>query len=242
MQAELIDYQIAANQGDTRLKSFSLSVAATDALTLKSDSIADANILLRALATIIHPVKGVYRFQGHPVDFASYRNLLPVKRKIGYIGPQAALISNKTIRENLLLMRYYAENTLRLHLRERTLDLCRRFELEAVLDRRPAEAGRLQVHQAIAIREIVKNPHILILERPEDFVGHDKIGVLRDLIAARHQAGTPVIFTSHDHDLNQEIATRQITLTGGCLQHASKRNKGGNATTIGVDFMPVDMR
>ena len=36
-------------------------------------------------------------------DLKAYRDMLPCKQKIGYIAPDAALISNLTLRQNILV-------------------------------------------------------------------------------------------------------------------------------------------
>ncbi len=76
-------------------------ISAGDVCSLTSDNADDANLFLRALATLEVPASGEYFFQGERLDFSSYVNLLPYKRRIGYISPEASLIGNRTLRENL---------------------------------------------------------------------------------------------------------------------------------------------
>jgi ABC-type molybdate transport system ATPase subunit len=48
------------------------------------------------------PGAGNLSIQGKTKRPERYRDMLPCKRKIGYIAPDAALISNLTLRQNIL--------------------------------------------------------------------------------------------------------------------------------------------
>jgi len=50
---------------------------------------------------------------------------LPIKRKIGYISSDLALISNRTLLDNLLLLKTYFEDTLSEELPDDMAELCR---------------------------------------------------------------------------------------------------------------------
>jgi hypothetical protein len=70
-------------------------------------------------------VGGTYRFNGEMVNLKDYRQCLAVKRQIGYVAADAAMISNRTIRENLLLTRFYYENDLTIDIDQKTEALCK---------------------------------------------------------------------------------------------------------------------
>ena len=80
-----------------------LAVAPGDVIAIQTPRHNDARHLLRVMATLSIPENGTYRFKNSPVDPKNYRQCLPVKRQIGYVADDSALISNRTIRENLLL-------------------------------------------------------------------------------------------------------------------------------------------
>jgi ABC-type lipoprotein export system ATPase subunit len=132
-------------------------------------------LLLRALATLIRPVSGTFFFSGEQLDFSDYRRLLPIKRRIGYVAQDAALLSNRTLRQNLLTMRYYFENSLRIAIDPEVEQLSERLGLKGELDRLPADVDPVMRHIAIAVREVSKSPELLLLDRPEEAMGRERL-------------------------------------------------------------------
>ena len=92
--------------------------------SIKADLPDDAHLLLKGIAMLERPANGAYRFMEKKINFSDHRNLLPYKKKIGYITSDASMISNMSIRENLLLMRYYFENSLSLDIKDNVKNLC----------------------------------------------------------------------------------------------------------------------
>jgi ABC-type polar amino acid transport system ATPase subunit len=171
---------------------------------------------LRALATLVYPVSGEYHFQGRLLAFDDYRKLLPVKRKIGYVGADAALVSNRTILENFLLMRYYFENTMAIQLHEEAALLCRRCGLTDKLGLRPANLNPLDARLAIYIRELAKKPAVLLLERPEDIMIPSEnyrglVSHFKELIST----GLPVVMISYDPGFIDRFATKVVQIRSG---------------------------
>jgi ABC-type ATPase involved in cell division len=213
--SELSDYVLAPIGTGSGLNRFNFTISKGDACSIKSDSRDDARLLLKALATLIYPTKGVYLFYGEKLDFTDYRKLLFCKREIGYIALDSAMLSNRTIRENLLFMRHYFENSLDISLDEKTKKLCRDFRIYDKLDIHASKLDRMDLRVAIAIRELTKRPKLLIVERPEDLVSHIKRGlflkILNDMIIAK----IPMVFLSYSEGLIRELANKKITIENG---------------------------
>ena len=209
---ELTDYAIASSNGNRNLNLFHFTISRGDVCSVQTDFLDDASLFLRALATLTVPSKGSYRFQGKRLDFSDYRKLLPVKRQIGYIAPETAMLSNRTIRQNFLLMRSYFEDSLSLTLDDEVFRLCQLFNLVDKLDLRPAQLDPIDLRAAIMIRELTKSPSLLVLERPEFFVGQSSLNMFMDMLQSLFAAHIPVVFLSEDTALNRRFATREITI------------------------------
>ena len=176
----------------------------------------DGHLFLRALATLVAPVHGTFRFQGRLLAFNDYRNLLPIKRTIGYVGTGTALISNRTILENLLLMRYYFENTLAIKLNETVAKLCRQCGLSDKLGLRPANLNPLDLQLVVYIREVAKQPVVLLLDRPEDIMipSNSYKGLIlhfEELVST----GLPVVMLSYDPEFVSRFATKVVQIQAG---------------------------
>ena len=213
----LVDYTIDSPERDCCLNKLNFGLSQGDAFAIIADSPDRAHMFLKALAMLVKPVSGEFYFKDKKVDFSDYRNLLPCKKKIGYIASDAAMISNITVRENLLYMRYYFENSLSLSLDEKADNLCKIFSIHDKLNVRPGKLRSVDLRIAIAIRELSKSPDLLLLERPEDFIGHTNFDlfteVLRDLVLTK----LPIVFISYDKDFIEEFSNKKIFLKDGTL-------------------------
>jgi len=214
---ELSDYSLPATGSGSGLKNIYFAVSGGDVCFIQSESINDAHIFLKALATLVRPDNGTYRYMGETIDFSDYRKLLPFKKKIGYIGQDAAMISNRTIRENLLLLRYYFENSLSLALDENVVQLCNLFDLQNKLDIRPGELRPVELRTAIAIRELTKSLDILLLERPEDYFGHSRLDLFNEILKDNIEQGHAVVFSSNDQSFIEAFSNRKILIADGTL-------------------------
>jgi len=213
----LVDYIIDSSEEDCGLDKLDFALSPGDAFAIIADSPDRAHMFLKTLAMLVKPVSGAFYFKDKKVDFSDYRNLLPCKKKIGYIASDSAMIGNITVRENLLYMRYYFENSLSLSLDEMTKKLCQNFGIYDKLDMRPGSLRNIDLRTAITIRELTKSPDLLLIERPEDFIGHTSLDlfteVLRDMVLTK----LPIVFISYDKAFIEEFSNKKIFFKGGTL-------------------------
>ena len=191
-----------------------LAIAQGDVVAVVSDPPIDCRHMLRVLATLDRPDRGTYRVNGDMVSLTDYRRSLAVKRRIGYVAADAAMISNRTLWENFLLTRFYYENDLTIDIDKTTEALCRDAGLFPHLHSRPSELSDSELLRAITIREMGKEPAVMLIDRPENFLEMvDADGIfnhLKNMI----QSGMPVVFSSHNSKMN-DLANRRLTLAGG---------------------------
>ena len=219
---ELLDYHLDAMGTGCDFNSIYFELAKSDICQIQTDSTDDAHNFLKALATLVRPVSGRYRFMGEDINFSDYRKLLPIKKKIGYIGQDATMVSNRTVRENLLLMKSYYENSLSIPLDEKVSTLCKRYSLQNKLDVRPGKLRPVDLRTAIAIRELTKSFDVLLIDCPEDYFGHSPSDPFDEIFRNIHHTGKAVVFFSRDHDFAETYANRKILITKGTLAKVSQ--------------------
>lgn len=214
---EMSDYTLVPRGSGHGLHDFYFALSPGDVCAVDAQISDDATLFLRSVATLVRPVQGIYRYDGHRINLSSYKDMLACKAKIGYIGPDAALISNLTIRQNILIQRYYHENDLTIDLDEKLQSLCDRLGVCRKLDMRPADLNAMEVQMAIVIREISKSPQVLLLDRPEDFIGHAKFDILVEIFNNWIAKKRPVVFLSYDRRLIRRFANRKVLIAKGSL-------------------------
>ncbi|MBW1988556.1 MAG: hypothetical protein JRI97_03325 [Deltaproteobacteria bacterium] len=184
----------------------------------------DARLFLRALASLAPPLSGIFSYRGQYLEGAGYRGLLPYKRKVGYIGADSVLLCNRSLGENLVFARKYFEEDSG---HQDILSLCRFFGIEEKLCHRPAAANPEDVRLALIVRELCKNPEILLVERPDHELDvwryHKFLEILR---TRREQQGTALVLYSMDQTAGT-LCNRAVSIENGRLYGSSKEIPAG---------------
>jgi ABC-type lipoprotein export system ATPase subunit len=230
---ELSNYTLPPVGSGHGIRNFAFSVTTGDVCAVDAQNPDDAHQFLRALATLVYPSNGCFRFNGEPLSLKNYKELLNFKKKVAYIAPDAALISNLTVKQNILLHRYYFENDLAIDLDDKLLTLCDTFGITRKLDSRPVDLNSAERQTAIAVREISKAPVLLLLDHPEDFAAHTRLDLLSQLFTTWIDQRKPVVFVSYDRRLIRRFANRKIQIVQDALTTVSIKTGTYHRQTAG---------
>lgn len=216
---ELKDYVLSAEKTGvgSGLGPLTLALEPGKVYVLKTDSANDAHLFFRGLATLVSPSRGTYRYKGDDLFFPDYRRLLWAKKTMGYLTSDTALISNRSIRENLTLGRAYFHNDMSGILDSETMDLCRDFGIDGILEQRPANLGVPDNRSAMMVREIAKKPDILLLEYPEEFClsGGNTLEILIETIQKKLEQGMSLIFLTYEEDFSRCFSGETLEIREG---------------------------
>ena len=191
---ELREYAHAPTGRGKGLQKFSFSLSPGDAFSLHADRIDDAHLFLRALATLEPPEEGTYLFKDDALDFTKSSQLLPVRRSIAYLGTDASLIGNRTLRTNLLFGRYYHENRLDLELNDDVLSMCRLLGIEDKLDLRPAQVALEDARAAVIVREMTKGAEVLLIEQAFVVLARPVVELYIEMMRKAVDSGIPCVY------------------------------------------------
>lgn len=214
---ELSNYSLSPKGTGAGLHGFDFDLSRGDVCSIYSDSPDDACLFLKALATLAYPSNGTYQFDGKQLDFLDYRKLLGVKKDIGYIACDSAMLSNRSVRDNLMFMRYYYENSHSISLDYETEKLCRDFGLINKLDTQAANVDPFFIKMAITIREFAKASKLLLIERPEEVIGHNKFALFIDVLQDKLISKIPLVFFSYNVEFTEKFSNRSVRILNGVL-------------------------
>lgn len=215
---DLENYALPESEESTGIETFSISISRGDICWLDADVSEDALLFFKALATLIPPLSGTYCCEGERLDFTKPHTLLALKKTIGFITTHSALISNRSIRENLTLMHSYADNNLSARIDDETFALCRHFSIADKVDLRPEKLEQSDRRAAVVIREIAKASRLLLLEKPEIYLGHAGFCLFDWLLRGLMDDGVPMVFTSDDKNFIDSVSNRALVLHNGQLR------------------------
>ena len=138
--------------------------------------------LLRICATMYPPTSGTVTLFGRITNEMSFKDLLLIKRSIGFVERVSSLISNKSLFENVTLGLRYHNNISINEARRHAHTFLLHFDLLENINDRPARIPPEKLRMALFCRELVLAPNLLILEKPSYGLSRDELEFLMEAI------------------------------------------------------------
>lgn len=200
----------------------SFSVRRQERLAIMGTSGCGKSTLLRLVLGLIRPVAGSIRLADRDIMKLSGNELNAVRREIGMVFQNAALISSINVRDNLALPLTELTDKSRADV-DRIVD--EKLRIVGMLDTKtklPAElSGGMRKRVAIA-RALVMEPKLILFDEPGS--GLDPVGtaVIDRLIVSLSEASTTCVVVTHNLASAFRIATQVAMLHGGAILEAGK--------------------
>ena len=199
------------------LKGVSLRLDKGETLVVMGGSGSGKTVLLRLIDGLIRPDSGSIRLFGQHIEHLSEEELLPIRRRLGYVFQGAALFDSLTVEENVgYPLREHAEVG-EAEIRDRVLHFLSLVGLdEKVLPLLPAElSGGMRKRVGIA-RALIGQPEGLLFDEPTAGLDPTNSKLVGELIS---ELGTGVcdtaIVVTHDLELAKTVADRVAVLIHG---------------------------
>ena len=199
------------------LRGLSLEALKGETLVVMGGSGSGKTVLLRHIAGLIQPDRGQVKVFGQNIEALSEEELLPIRRRMGFVFQGAALFDSLSVHENVA---YPLREHTRLsedRIRARVVAALARVGLaEDVLPLLPSElSGGMRKRVGIA-RALMVEPDIMLYDEPTAGLDPTNARLVADLIS-EVQAGvcdTSIVVT-HDLELTRAVATRVAVLIDG---------------------------
>jgi phospholipid/cholesterol/gamma-HCH transport system ATP-binding protein len=199
------------------LRGVSFTVDKGETLVVMGGSGSGKTVLLRTVAGLIRPDGGQIQVFGIDVGRLSEEELLPIRRRMGYVFQGAALFDSLSVYENVAFP--LREHTSRgeAEIRGRVVEVLSLIGLgEDVLAKLPSElSGGMRKRVGIA-RALVIEPEMLLFDEPTAGLDPTNSRIVAELIV-KLKGGvcdTSVVVT-HDIELARTVADRVAILMDG---------------------------
>lgn len=185
------------------LGSFHLKVkfeAENNVLALLGASGCGKSMTLRCIAGIETPDRGRIVLDGVTLfDSAAHVNLVPQKRRVGYLFQQYALFPNMTVMQNIACgVRDQGDKK---EARARVGEMIAAMHLEGMEHKKPHQLSGGQQQRAALARILVNAPEVLLLDEPFSALdSHLRFQLENEVRSAIRRFGKTVLLVSHNRD------------------------------------------
>lgn len=207
-----------------KIGNFSLDVAFSageEMFALLGASGCGKSMTLKCIAGIETPDEGKIVLNGRTLfDSEKKINLIPQKRKVGYMFQDYALFPNMTVEKNIMAgMGKKPEKAI-------VQDYIRRFRLEGLEHHLPRQLSGGQKQRVALARMMTSQPEILLLDEPlsalDSFLKWQVEEELQDLLS---EIGKTVLFVSHSRDEVYHLCDRICVLEKGHMETIQEKKE-----------------
>jgi phospholipid/cholesterol/gamma-HCH transport system ATP-binding protein len=214
--AELLDVRKRFD-GNEVLRGVSLTVPPGETMVIMGGSGSGKTVTLRLIAGLIRPTSGIVRVFGRRLDNLSEEELLPIRRRMGYVFQGAALFDSLSVHENVAYPLREHTSLREAEIRERVLHFLSLVGLGPdVLHLLPSElSGGMRKRVGIA-RALAQEPEILLFDEPTAGLDPTNARMVAELIVQlREGVCDAAVVVTHDLELTRTVADRVAILIDG---------------------------
>ncbi len=212
----------------------SLDVAGGECLALAGPSGAGKTSILRVVAGLLRPERGVVRCGDETwLDTATGRDLAPDLRRCGYLFQDHALFPHLSAWRNVA---YPLRELPRGERRTRAIDLLGRFGMERLADARPGTLSGGERQRVALARALARRPEVLLLDEPLAALdSRTRASAGRELGAVLREAQVPALLVTHDFSEAALLGDRVGVIDGGRI--VQEGSAGELAAAPGTSFV-----
>lgn len=210
-------------RGDLALSGVDLSVNPGEVVALIGPSGAGKSTLIRCVNRLVEPTSGRITIEGQDISAASQRQLHIIRRKIGMIFQEFALVERLTVMENVLsgrlgyvpfwrsLMRRFPAQDI-----GRAFELLERVGLSEHVDKRADQLSGGQRQRVGIARALAQSPSLLLVDEPTASLDpKTSRQIMRLILEACEEHRLPAIINIHDVPLAIAFVSRIVGLKAG---------------------------
>tara|TARA_Y100001970_G_scaffold293386_1_gene439855 strand:- start:1803 stop:2666 length:864 start_codon:yes stop_codon:yes gene_type:complete len=209
--------------GEIALKGVDLEVPKGQVLALIGPSGAGKSTLIRCVNRLIVPTEGNIFFENNNVTRLTSRRLLKMRRQMGMIFQEFALVERLSVMENVLSGRLGYVGFWRSFFRkfpqsdiDEAFRLLERIDLDHMVDKRADELSGGQRQRVGIARALIQNPKLLLVDEPtaslDPKTSRQIMRLICELAIERNLA---CIINIHDVPIAKMFAQRIVGLRSG---------------------------
>ncbi len=175
------------------------------------------SVLLKHMVGLIAPDRGRVLFEGQDITAMAERDLVPIRRRVGFLFQGSALFDSMSVEENICFP--LAEASPPVPRAEQT-QRCRRalsiVGLDNVQGKFPEALSGGQKKRVALARAIVLEPEVILYDEPTTGLDPVRSDLINELILKlQRELHTTAVVVTHDMASARKVGDRIVMLNGG---------------------------
>ncbi len=195
-----------------------LSIEAGQSLVVLGASGSGKSVMLKHIVGLLKPDKGEVWFDGIRIDTLPERQLMPIRRRFGFLFQMGALFDSETVAENVAFPLVEHTRKSPEEIRRIVAEKLRMIGLPDVGNKMPADLSGGQRKRVALARAIALDPEVILYDEPTTGLDPIRSDVINELILRlKRQMNVTSIVVTHDMQSAFKVADRIVMLADGKL-------------------------
>lgn len=153
-------------------------------------------------------------------------DLPPERRGVGMVFQNYALYPHLTVRQNIMFPLGNLKGDKKLskdEMEKRALEAAKLVQIDALMDRKPAELSGGQQQRVAIARALVKIPRVLLLDEPlSNLDARLRLQTREEISRIQKKTGITTIFVTHDQEEAMSISDMIVVMRDGVVQQIGR--------------------
>ena len=176
------------------------------------------SVMLKHIVGLLKPDLGQVFFDGERVDTANEKELVDMRKKIGFLFQMGALFDSMSVGENVAFPLSEHTNMTSQEQAARVARVLKQVGLAGLEYKMPAQLSGGQRKRVALARAIVLEPFLVLYDEPTTGLDPIRADVINELIIALNkELGISSIVVTHDMASANKVADRMLLLYNGVI-------------------------
>ncbi len=220
------------------LKNVNLQINKGEFVAIMGKSGSGKSTLLYTLSGMDNITGGEVYIKDKKINCLKEKEITSVRREsIGFIFQGINLVSNLTLKENVLVPGYLLSDS-KDEVIERAEMLLNKMDISDQLDKLPSQVSGGQKQRAAIARAMINSPDILFADEPTGALNSSSSKAVLELIKSFNDEGQTVVMVTHDTK-SASYANRVVFLRDGRIEGELdlKKYRTNNQEKVIFDFL-----
>jgi len=174
------------------------------------------SVLLKHIVGLMRPDRGAVYFREHKISAMSERQLVAVRRRIGFLFQGGALFDSMTVLENICFPLAEHGAGTPAEQKQRCREVLSLVGLEGYQQRMPGDLSGGQKKRVALARAIALRPEVILYDEPTTGLDPIRADLINELILGLQEAlGTTAVVVTHDMASARKVGDRIVMLHEG---------------------------